>query len=535
MINRRETFIPMADGVTLQSHIYEPETINEPLPVLLMRLPYGCEIASTVTYAHPSWYAAQGFIVVIQAVRGCDRSGGQFYPFQAAEVSDAQTTIAWCRQLPQSNGRVGMYGFSYQGVTQFMAAGTAGLMTLAPAMATLNFTEGWNLWGGALALDFVVPWAVQLAQDQAQFHQQEPQATMLGKSRLRMADWLDYTPLNELPLLADCDFGQDWLQPPAQARYAQQQIPPQELPALHIAGWTDPFIVATLAAYETYRQHSTQPQHLIIGPWQHLPWSQKVGEMDCGESARSRMIDTYQVRWFKLWLTEQPQDLGAPVQIFELGQNRWHQADQWPLPTHTKTLCLHSNGFASGPDSEGELVETMPDSGGWDTYVYDPRIATPATAYGPVDQRPVQQRRDLLLYTSAPFSETHTLCGSPTVSLSVSTTAPTCDWVIRLSKIEPSGRILLLTAGVYRCNHTPDQRTHIHISLRPTCWTLFPRDRLQLCLSSAAYPWIDRNPNTGQWPATAQWSDFQTTTQTLWHGSSCLELPFLNKDTTHRV
>ncbi len=410
-------------------------------------------------------------------------------------------------------------------------------------MATLNFTEGWNLWGGALALDFVVPWAVQLAQDQAQFHQQEPQATLLGRSRSaptglgpgRITDWLDYAPLTELPLLSDCDFGRDWLLPPAQAHYAQQHIPPHDLPALHISGWADPFIVASLAAYETYRQHSTQPQHLIIGPWQHLPWSQRVGEVDFGPTVRSKEIDTYQVSWFKHWLTEQPPALGAPVQIFEMGHNRWHHSDQWPLPTHTETLYLTSNGFAIGPDSEGELVEIMSKAEGWDSYVYDPRIATPATAYGPVDQRPVQQRRDLALYTSTPFTETRTLCGSPSVTLSVSTTAPACDWVVRLSKIEPSGRILLLTAGVCRRHHTPHQPTPITFSLRPTCWTVFPRDRLQLCLSSAAYPWIDRNANTGQWPATAQWSDWQTATQTLWHGPSRLELPFLQERTTYGV
>src|SRR5271165_2171087 len=109
----------MSDGVELVSdHYYPPEP--GPQPTLLMRQPYGRDIASTVVYAHPVWFARHGYNVVIQDVRGRGDSLGDFYPFRH-EARDGQETISWLRRRPEGNGRIGMYGFSYQGITQLLA------------------------------------------------------------------------------------------------------------------------------------------------------------------------------------------------------------------------------------------------------------------------------------------------------------------------------------------------------------------------------------------------------------------------------
>ncbi|MEO0941189.1 MAG: CocE/NonD family hydrolase [Cyanobacteria bacterium J06642_12] len=573
----------MRDGTTLYADIYRPNHCSEPLPVLLMRLPYGRAVASTVVYAHPSWYANQGFIVVIQDVRGCGQSEGTFYPLQTAEMEDGVQTVDWCRRLPGSNGKVGMYGFSYQGITQFQAvaggASSVGLAAIAPGMAAIDRYRGWCYWGGALALDLVLPWSVQLAQDQAQFRRAEPDATQLGQARADMQTWLNVTPLDSLELLqgqSHADFYFDWLRETVADSAYEQDLNPQsylenshDVPGLHIAGWADSYLLGTIQAYEWLQPRTAHPQHLVVGPWQHIPWSRHVGELDFGPAA-SPTIDRLQVQWFKQWLhnndapeaTHQPAPLphestsGKPrpdnescgaiavdaiVNLFEMGSNRWLQFDRWPIPTHPYRLWLASDGLANGPDSNGQLVATpasppdeATDSGrvsktgsGFDTYVYDPRIANPTTPYGPYDQRRVHHRPDLLLYTSDPLNTPLAIVGAPIMTLYAATTAVDTDWVVKLMRLTSTGAAILLSAGVLRGRFhqslsqperlPPEEIVQYTIELRPTCWKVPAGDRLQVAVASAAFPWIDRNPNTGQWPASAHYSDFQMATQTVFH------------------
>ncbi|MEM9511840.1 MAG: CocE/NonD family hydrolase [Cyanobacteria bacterium P01_E01_bin.48] len=565
--------VPMRDGIVLYADIYRPRQRDRPLPVLLMRLPYGREIASTVVYAHPSWYAAQGYIVVIQEVRGCGRSQGVFEPFRH-EVEDGIDTVQWCRDLPGSSGKVGMYGFSYQGVTQFQAAAwpktETGLTALCPAMAGVQFYDGWYYWGGALALDFVLPWAIQLAQDSAQFQQLEPQATELGRARFQIQQWLHFTPLQELELLQNQPVGQfyfDWVTATTSDADYHHTLAPQtqldcldtfDFPALHVSGWADPFLVATLHAYRYCCSKSSQLQKLVIGPWQHIPWSRQVGDVDFGPEAAPN-IDRLQIRWFDCWLKDKPNgvDTEAPVQAFEMGSNRWLDLPDWPPAIQMQSLWLSSDGLACGPDSCGRLdlqpaeaanetvisrtqasATQIAESFAFDTYVYDPRIATPATPYGPYDQRAVHRRPDLLLYTSAPLKQDWAIAGSPTFHLFAATTAVDTDWVVKLMQVDPNGQSLLLTAGVLRARFRnsftqpipviPDEIIEYDIVLRPTCRLVYAGTCLQVAISSGAFPWIDRNPNTDRWPASVRFSDFQTAVQTVFHSVECpsrLELP----------
>ncbi|MGK7907969.1 MAG: CocE/NonD family hydrolase [Synechococcus sp.] len=567
VIIERAVSVPMSDGISLCADIYRPRNFEIPLPVLLMRLPYGREVASTVVYAHPSWYATHGFIVVIQDVRGCGRSEGTFYPLQTAEISDGVDSINWCRQLPGSNGKVGMYGFSYQGITQFQAvaggATSAGLVAIAPGMAAIDRFRGWCYWGGALALDVVLPWSLQLAQDRAQFKAQEPDATELGEARSQIGRWLEFTPLDRLAPLANKSYGKfyfDWVREAiADSPYDIKLNPKQrlqgtyDLPGLHIAGWADSYLLGTLQAYEWLVNQTQHPQHLIVGPWQHIPWSRRVGEMDFGPDA-SPQIDRLQVQWFNRWLREDSDSTGkpqpttsfkstttpqqeseivltdeTPVQLFEMGSNRWIQFKSWPVPTTPKTLWLSSQGLANGPDSDGKLVDSPDEIADveFDTYVYDPRIANPTTPYGPYVQQSVHQRPDLVLYTSEAFETPLAILGAPRFHLYAATTGLDTDWVVKLMRISDSGQALLLTAGVLRARFrnslsepeelTPDRILDFTIDLRPTCWRIQAGERLQIAIASSAFPWIDRNPNTGQCPATAQFSDFQMATQTIFH------------------
>ena len=158
----RAVHCTMSDGVVLVSDHYYPPAAG-PHPTLLMRQPYGRDIASTVVYAHPVWFAAHGYNVVIQDVRGRGDSEGDFYPFRN-EGRDGAETIRWLRTRSESNGNVGMYGFSYQGLTQLLAAAEQpeGLLCIAPAQTACDLYHGWFYRQGALRLASSLGWGLQM-------------------------------------------------------------------------------------------------------------------------------------------------------------------------------------------------------------------------------------------------------------------------------------------------------------------------------------------------------------------------------------
>ena len=145
-IRSRDQSLILTDGVRLISKLWFPESGGS-WPALLMRQPYGRRIASTVTYAHPAWWAQQGFLVVVQDVRGQGDSTGVFRGF-SQEANDTAATHAWVRALPECNGKLGCYGFSYQGLTQLLApANSQPPECFAPAMAGLDERDDWSCTG----------------------------------------------------------------------------------------------------------------------------------------------------------------------------------------------------------------------------------------------------------------------------------------------------------------------------------------------------------------------------------------------------
>jgi hypothetical protein len=545
---QRRVKIPMRDRTLLTADIYRPKGVEQDLPVLLMRLPYGRAIASTCTYAHPSWYAHQGYIVVIQDVRGCGTSEGDFYPF-TNEYNDGFDTVEWCAQeLEGSNGKVGMYGFSYQGVTQLQAAvmQPKGLVTICPAMATADLYHGWFYFGGATCLEFNLSWALQLAQNRAWYLRQEPQATQLFTAQKEVAKWLESAPLNEIAIFTSeglrqfGDFFFDWIgNYQSDAPYWQKLNPLSyfdryDLPALHIAGWADLFIEATIKTYQQAKQTTHKPQHLIGTPWQHLPWLPQVGELNFGDGAVSH-VDQLQIDWFDFWLKGIDNGISdrAPVKLFLMGKNQWLDLPEFPSSPIMQNLYLSANKQLQPqpPISNSQLP---------DIYVYDPRNPNPATAYGFYDQRQVHQRWDVLIYQSEILSEELAIAGIPKFILYAATTAPDTDWVIKLLDIYPDGRQMLVSMGVLRAKFRQSwtnpvwlEADAIHeyqIELRPTCQNFARGHQIGIAIASAAFPIIERHTNTKIAPSQARISDYIEATQQIFYGKdlpSHLQLPML--------
>ncbi len=497
------------DGVRLDADIYRPDT-SELLPVLLMRQPYGRKIASTVVYAHPSWYAAQGYVVVIQDVRGRGTSEGEFQLF-VNEIADGLDTINWASQLPGTTGVVGMYGFSYQGMTQLYAAAhqLSALKTICPSMIAYDLYHDWAYENGAFCLQTNLGWALQLAAETARLKGEETAFQKLYAAA-RNLPLLEAIPNNPTILkeLAPDSFYHDWLTHSEADEYWQQLSPKSflsnvDLPMLHIGGWFDPYLRGTLNLYQEMARHSQFPQYLIIGPWGHLPWGRKVGAMDYGEAANSP-VDAIQLQWFDYFLKGKPTELfkQPSVCLFEMGSNQWRYFDKFP-DGEQQIFYLQSQGLATVDKQKGKLTTVKPQNTNpiTETLVHDPWRPVPslgghrAIPAGAFERSSLDCRTDILTYTSDRLARDLAITGVVFVETYCEADTPSFDLSAVLSEVYADGSVYNFTQGYKRVNN---RDLPIKIPLQPTCIKISQGNRLRLSLSGACFPAYSVNSGTGK-------------------------------------
>ncbi|MEO0836728.1 MAG: CocE/NonD family hydrolase, partial [Cyanobacteria bacterium J06642_3] len=521
-----------SDGVRLDADIYRPDN-DEKLPILLMRQPYGREIASTVVYAHPRWYAAQGYIVVIQDVRGRGTSEGEFDLF-THEMADGLDTINWVSQLANSTGKVGMYGFSYQGMTQLYTAmhQPACLKTIAPAMVAYDLYSDWAYENNAFCLYANLAWAIQLAGETARLQGNKAAYNELyAVSRnLPLNGSIPANP-ELLQRLAPDSFYHQWLHnSDPNAEYWQERSPKYllgniDLPMLHVGGWFDPYLRGTLNLYQAMVAQCSQPQHLLVGAWAHLPWGRKLGAVDYGKEAQNP-IDEIQIRWFDHWLKDKDTGLlqKAPISLFEMGSNCWREFDS--LPQEQITYYLASDGLASIREDSGMLwqieseKDLLPQSmlatdlnqsivefdNQTDLLVHDPWRAVPAlgghATYpgGSFERSALDCRSDILTYTSAPLESELHLTGGITLEVYCSAEYPSFDLSAVLSTVKPTGEVFNFTQGYIRLNSSSSDVALVQIPLQATCICIEAGISLRLSLSAACFPAYPVNSGTGMLP-----------------------------------
>ena len=515
------------DGVRLDADVYYPD-IDGTFPVLLMRQPYGRAIASTVVYAHPAWYAAHGYIVVIQDVRGRGSSEGQFRLFEA-EIADGYDTVEWAAQLPGSNGNVGMYGFSYQGMTQLYAAvkQPAALKTVCPAMLAYDLYADWAYEGGAFCWQTNLGWAVQLAAETARLHQNEDAFLELA-SVARSLPLFDSVPVASeiLQRLAPDSFYHDWLNRPLDDEYWMRLSPKTymaelaNLPMLHIGGWFDAYGRGTWNFYQAMVQQSHQPQHLIMGPWGHLPWGRCVGDLDFGTAAVNP-CDRLQLQWFDHWLKGIDNGVtdAAAVRLFEMGSGDWRVLERLPQVVDSQAWYLYTDGLTAMTDGElarepATAVTAVPDH-----LVHDPWRPVPAVGGhatfppGPIERSTIDSRSDVLTYTTEPLAERLEILGDISLTLSCTADVPSWDVCVVLSDIHPNGKVYNFTQGYQRVES--DAVQPLQIQLQPTCMVLPKGHRLRVSLSAACFPAYSVNPGTGERAETARRIDQKIITLTV--------------------
>jgi putative CocE/NonD family hydrolase len=536
--------LTLRDGVRLDADLYRPAE-GGPYPVLLMRQPYGRRIASTVVFAHPRWYAAQGYIVVIQDVRGTGSSEGTFRAFET-EREDGAESVAWAAARPGSTGRVGMYGFSYQGMTQLLAlaGGAPALGALAPVMVGWDLYGDWAYEGGALRLADGIGWGIQMAALRAGYEHDTEAVRVLSRAA-RALPLQDETPAFPDVLRRYRAYGHyaDWVEndrPEApywartspRAALAGQRM---DVPMLHVGGWYDTMLMGTLDAYAAALAASDQPQRLVVGPWPHLPWGRMSGG-DMGPEADAR-IDRLQLQWFDGFLKDSGggPHLGTGLDLFDVTERCWRQFPSWPA--ELRSLYLSSSGLAAPTVTDGTLQDTLGDPAE-DMVVHDPWRPVPslgghdAAPMGRQDRTALDARADIACYTSAPFTAEALLAGRVELDLWATADSASFDISAVLSEVTPAGRAIILTQGYRRV--TAGEPLPIRVSLRAICATIPPGSALRLSLAGASFPAHAVNPGTGASAAETRASDCQVITLSLLSGGatpSRLILPWIENTT----
>jgi hypothetical protein len=437
-----------------------------------------------------------------------------------------------------------MYGFSYQAMTQYFAASGRhpSLKTLSPAMGAWDLYADLAYEGGSLRLQAGVGWALQLATESARRAGDSAthQAMFAAAKTMNFHEATPAMPQILTAHAADTHW-QDWLEHGApddaywRMRSPRHVAADLDLPILHVGGWFDALLTGTLAAYRHFAARAKAPQKLVIGPWAHVHWGRRAGQLDHGAGAAST-IDRLQLRWFDHWL--RGIDTGivqeAPVQLFELGSNRWRSYAAWPDPPRV-SLYLVSDGLAAMDPGAGRLDKQQAEADE-DVIVADPWRPAPTMGghlgfpAGPIDRAAVDQRSDCLTYTTPPLDEAMAIAGDIAVELIAHADQPSFDLAAILSSVQPDGRVLPLTEGYARIDH---QRAPIFIPMRAIAANIPAGAALRLSLQPGSFPAHPVNPGTGEPPHRARLIDERIITITLQHGAgkpSRLLLPIARSD-----
>jgi hypothetical protein len=295
------------------------------------------------------------------------------------------------------------------------------------------------------------------------------------------------------------------------------------LPALHIGGWYDGMLSGTLGGYrDLAARPDGGPQHLVVGPWVHIPWASRVGEREFGVDA-ANVIDPLQLRWFDQWLKDIDSGLldGPPVKLFEMGGDGWLGFGTWPDPD-PQPFYLASNGRA-GLDPDDGVLALDPAAAGEDIVVYDPWRPTPSAgghaAYppGPVDRRVVDARSDVLTFTTPPLAEDLRLAGDVAAELYVAADQPSFDVSAVLSEVRPDGRVLNLTEGYARVD---EPAVPVAVAMRATCARIAAGSALRLSVAAGSFPAHPVNAGDGAPAAEARLIDQRLITVILSHGGT---------------
>ncbi|ACT93672.1 CocE/NonD family hydrolase [Dyadobacter fermentans] len=546
----RHKAVRMRDGVVLYADVYMPATPGR-YPTIVTRTPYG--VQRDGVHQTMIKFAQRGYAVVVQDVRGRYESDGKWEPFRD-EAKDGYDTIEWAAAQPFSNGKVATQGGSYLGHNQWQAASLnpPHLVAAFPSLASTNIYANWITMGGAFRLSFNYGWGVVRMPNRIMLPQYW-HTEAFTPEELKYANILMHLPLQDGDLQsagAVVPHYRDWIKHESYDEYwkaisDEERFDKIKVPTYVSGGWFDIFVMGTINGYVGMKNKGATPEarkgaRMIIGPWGHGP-SQKFGDVDFTAAAYVDQFET-ELSFFDYHLKgiRNAIETDKPVRLFYMGVNQWRAETDWPIPgTQFKELYLGGEN-ANSVRGKGTLSFDKPTKATTDTYRYDPQSPVPTTGgnnccgtptpAGPRDQRPLEQREDVLVYTSAFLEKPVTIAGPVKMKLHAATDGRDTDWMVKLVDVHPDGFAMPVSEGIIRAKFrkgldkmkllTPNQVYEYEIEMTGTANVFRPGHRIRVDITSSNFPQFDRNPNTGEPLGTS--TKTRIAQQTVHHGGAKL-------------
>ena len=540
--------VPMRDGVKLYADVYRPRREGR-FPTLITRTPYG--VQRDGMHEAVIRFAQHGYAVVVQDTRGRYESEGAWDPFRN-EANDGFDTVEWAAGQAWSNGKVGMHGGSYLGHVQWQAATMAPphLTTIFPVLASTSIYHNTFFHGGAFKLALAFGWGAVRMPNRI-MNPQYWHSEGYAPQELKYDQIVWTLPLTELDLASSgqrVGFFRDWLKHQSYDSYwkaisDEERLGKVRVPTYSLGGWFDLLVGGTINGFKGVRANGAtaaarEGAKLIIGPWGHGP-TRKYGDIDFGPTAMRDLFDL-ELRWNDRHLKGMQNgiDREAPVELFVMGVNKWAHFADWPVPgTRFTPLYLTSGGQANSSRGDGRLEFAVP-AAGKDGYEYDPRNPVPSVGgndccgapfpAGPRDQRPVEARQDVLVYSTGILKEAVTIAGPVEMRLFAATDGRDTDFVAKLVDVFPDGSAINLAEGILRARFhkgldrmellEPGKMYEFVIDMRGTANVFQPGHRIRVDVTSSNFPQYDRNPNTGEDLGVS--ARVRTAKQTVFHGGA---------------
>ncbi|ARN73799.1 CocE/NonD family hydrolase [Oceanicoccus sagamiensis] len=542
--------IPMRDGVRLATDFYFPQGEKKKRPIILIRFAYN-KNHYRKTHSIAYFFAAQGYVVAVQDIRGKFESEGR-YRISADDRDDGYDTLNWLASQPWASGKIGTFGCSYSGENQMQlaatrhpnhttaiaeSAGGAYLGTYRPFMyreggvPELANSLGW-FWGAGNQYPLQLPAALTDSQFQ-QFAGFYTTAPTLPALDINKAVWtlpvIDSLRANGNPLPNEYD---NYIAQPPAAPYwdSLNYVTDQDrfnIPALHINSWYDGSANETLKLFNLFRRQSDTAtardnQFVIISPTTHCGSAAagpdyQVAGLQLGDPSKDYLA--LYLRWFNYWLKgEDNAVLTMPrVSYYLMGANQWAEATSWPLAkTHYQPYFLTSQGAANRGDNHGQLIDSPAEQTGQDNYRYDPADPVPSSGgfyalepcpSGDCDKPPSQTRQDVLVYHSAPLNHQLDIVGEISAELYIASSAKDTDFTVRLLDQHPDGRAYLIQEGILRARYwqgfdrpqslQAERIYQLSLSLHATAYRFHRGHTIRVEVSSSNFPRYSRNLNTG--------------------------------------
>jgi uncharacterized protein len=534
----------MRDGTVLYADVWRPDATGT-FPALITRTPYDKNQPRNASIAgvDPMRTVGEGYVVIYQDVRGRFSSQGN-WSFEH-EFNDGYDSVEWAATLPYSDGNIGMFGISYLGFTQWMAATAQPphLKAIFPMQMAAGIRD-FLFPGNAFALGCALFWGAGQTADSLM--RRAADGENIGSLMLGLLNVLDTMPeaYEQLPLLGGNPvisenfpaYG-EWLSHAEDPGYWKSKsyadrLNLVDIPVFHLGSWHDVYAGSVPALFSAMCKQggsdkTRRSQKLLMGPWTHGQMaSDIIGDLYMGLSATSGLIDLagLHLKWFDYWLKGKKNGFmdEPPVRIYVMGDNKWRSEQEWPLARTVWTnFYLHSGGRANTCKGDGSLDTTQPSTDEpHDNYVYDPRDPVPTVGgptvipgtgiganAGPKDQARVESRSDVLVYSTPLLQQEIEVTGPITAVIFAASSALDTDWTVKLVDVHPDGRAYSVADGISRARYRnasdradllePGRVYEYEIDLQSTSNVFKVGHRIRLQVSSSNFPRFSRNQNTG--------------------------------------